>query len=371
MSGTNTENKGLSDNEKLNEPSMEELADAIQKGDVTGLDRLMAVEKTESEDDSTPNEPEIPEIDEKPTEEDESNEEEDEHGKKAEKEDEESDEDTEQASEPEAATPAASPAGKAQEENIEELRRELHRYKSDAGRVPYMQRRMAELERELRAVKARSPDNPNAGKPNSADINAIELDDETKAQIEALREIDPVYAKTVERAAKAAIAAASARFENSFDTYVSEEQKAEDERFYLEQKARLSEMIPQHEQIFSTPEWKQWKQMLLPAQRAMAESAYADEVAQAIYAFAADMQKLQAHQTRQMGGGQVVEQQAAPAQSSQTPNAEESEVQKARKEKLKAANVPNTAAKKEQQLDQDAYFEQMYNEIAKANHIVK
>lgn len=367
MSGTFNEKDGLSDNEKLNEPSMEELADAIQKGDVDSLDRLMAVEKTESEDNKNPKEPESAETEEEPTEKEEPEEAEAEPVKEDEKGEEESEEEPE-ASTPEAATTAASPANQAQVDEIEALKKELHRYKSDAGRVPHMQRRMAELERELRAVKARNPDNPDASKSAQVDVNSVELDEETKAQIEELRAIDPVYAKTVERAAKAAIAAASSRFQNSFDTYVSEEQRAEDERFYIEQKALLTEMIPRHEEIFATPEWKQWKESLSPGKRAMAESAYADEVAQAIYAFAADMQRYQqAH-------AQAPQQQpAAPATPSQsTPSAEESEVHKARQNKIaKAAGVPNTAAKKTQEFDPEKVFEQAYNDIVKTNHIVK
>jgi hypothetical protein len=360
MSGTNQENNGLSDNEKLNEPSMEDIADAIQSGDMSNLDRLMGVEKDESEE-TEPNQPDSANTEDDTPEGEESEEaeaehvEEDENGEgKSEK---------EEASTPEAAGTAASSAPTAQE--IEELRRELHRYKSDAGRVPHMQRRMAELERELRANKARNPDNPNGVKP-TPDVSSIELDEETKNQIEELRSVDPVAAKTMERVAKAAIAAAAARSTTAFETYVSEEQKADDERFYIEQKSILGQMIPQADQIFATPEWQAWKQSLSPGRRAMAESAYADEVAQAIYAFAADMQRYQAQQQG------TPTHQAAPTPNTPVPNVEESEVHKARQKKVaRAAGVPNTAAKKDAPLDEQAYFEQMYGDIAKANHIIK
>lgn len=365
MSGTNHGKESLSDTNKLNEPSMEDLALAIQKGDMSELDRLMAVE-TAPETQETPGEPENASAEpETPAVEDEA-EDKDAKTEGEQPETPEVEEPTPSAT-PEAAPVAASPATPNAQE-IDQLRQELHRYKSDAGRVPFMQRRMAELERELRQFKAQTPNNPNGVKPNPSDINSVELDDETKAQIEELRSIDPVYAKTVERAAKAAIAAATTKAQNSFDSYVSATQADEDERFYIEQKARLLELVPQAEQVFQTPEWKQWKATLSPGRRAMAESAYAEEVRDAIYAFAADMQRYQQGNVAAAPVQQPVQQAPQP-----TPSApEESEVEKARKQRMqKAAGVPNPSAKKEQQLDPEAYFTEAYNQIARQQGLIK
>lgn len=255
---------------------------------------------------------------------------------------------------PEAAPSAASPA------IDKELEQELHRLRSDAGRVPFLQRRLADLERELRAQKARTP---NAGTDKTAtskpaDLSSIELDEETQKELDELKEIDPVLARTLERMHKKAIAAANSRADHVVDTFTKSEQEAEEQRFFMEQKAELTRMIPQHEAVFAMPEWRQWKDTLTPGQRALAESAYASEVGQAIYAFAADMQRKNGN---------------APAADTQDTSAnppDKTAVAKARDRKVDAdASVKSPAAKADEPFDEDKYFTEMYERERKNSHI--
>lgn len=346
--GTSETESGLSAETKTAaEPSFDAIAEALYSGNQAELDRLMAVDGDAQEEKTEKNEETKDETEAVEADKDTEN-----TPIKGEK-----DSSEEEQEKTEAATSAASTATK--QEDIESLKRELHQYKSDAGRVPYLQRRLAELERELRATKARGTTTQKADTGNKPSIQDVELDPDVQKDIDELREIDPVLAKTMERIAKTAVATASAKVDHAVTTLTQQEQEAEDFRFYTEQKARLLEQIPQAEQIFATPEWARWKESLTPARRAMAESGYADEVIQAIYAFAADMRNAQGVN-------------AAPAQKQEQPvTPEKNEVQEARNRKVEAsAEVANPSAKKIETFDEEQAFREMYNSLAKKNHIL-
>lgn len=250
------------------------------------------------------------------------------------------------------------------EAELEQLRQELHRLRSDAGRVPFVQRRNQELERELQALRAKA-----AAKEAPAKPDDVELDDETKAMIAELRETDPVVAKAVERAAKLAIGTATQKVTSAFDEFASSTQEADNERYFAEQYSVLTSRIPQAPQIFASNEWKQWKDTLTPAKRAMAESAHADDVTTAIYAFAADMRALQ--------GNGALQTQPAPVQvqtNQPDPAAIEaaSKAEQARNRKVAtAAEVSSSAAKATEEFDAASAFNEIYTRLGKENHILK
>lgn len=263
----------------------------------------------------------------------------------------------------EAATPAASPANE-----TEDLKRELQRYKSDAGRVPFIQRRMAELERELRAYKARDTQPTQSGNLPKVTADGVELDDETKKQIEELREVDPVMAKAMERIAKTAIAGAKAQVDHAFTSYTQAEQEEDTDRFLMEQNYVLLQEIPTAHEIFATPQWSQWKNTLTPGQRAMAESSYAADVKQAIYAFAAAMQVAESGQPAQP----AVPQQPAPVVATPVSTEASDKIKEARNRKVAtSAEVKTASAKKSVELDEEQYFREMYDKVGKENHLFK
>jgi hypothetical protein len=91
----------------------------------------------------------------------------------------------------------------------------------------------------------------------------------------------------------------------------------------------------------------------------LAESGYASEVGQAIYAFAADMQ-------RRNGTPPAADKQASAANPP-----EKTEVNKARDRKIEsAAEVRNPAAKADEPFDEDKYFSEMYKKVGKDSHIL-
>lgn len=351
--GTKQENHGLSDT-ITPEQEFEAISKAMTSGDQAELDRLMAIPGKPEEKETEEEVEDSTDVVEEKTEEttstkDETTTDEEDDSKKV---------DTTEAAKSAASTDKTE---KKEENELDTLRQQVHQYKSDAGRVPYLQRRLSELERELRASKARSVTSTSKtdASTSSKTPKDVELDPEVQKDIDDLKEIDPVLARTMERIAKTAVAAASERVDSAVTAMTQQEQEAEDFKFFTEQKSMLLTRIPQADAIFATPEWKQWKESLTPNRRALAESGYAEEVEQAIYAFAADMRSRQG-----------TPETAAPVAKVEetTP---ETEVSKARQRKVQSsAEVPNPSARKTEQFDDDQAFSEMYRKLAQANHIL-
>lgn len=278
----------------LNTPkSHEELADAINaavnSGNHDELDRLMAVEipeVTETE--------EVEEVEQQEQTQDEKPEEtvtQDETSEDG------SDEEKDETADGEAvSTPEDKAKDTKDEDEVAELRRQLHALKSDAGRVPYMQRRLQELERELRDTKlSRKVDEATTTKSTDTS-KPRELPENLKKKIAALRDIDPDLADTLEEGFKASLpsggsnADAAVVAKEMIQDVFRQQDEAKEQEFIQQQYSILVERVPQAPQIFKTPEWQSWKETLTPGRRALAESSFADEVQIAIAAFVQDMQ---------------------------------------------------------------------------------
>lgn len=169
---------------------------------------------------------------------------------------------------------------------LEAATAQIHRYKSDAGRVPSLQKRLAELEKRVTPEKDGST--PGSTKPDA-------LNDDDKRVLDSLRQNDPVLADHIEQLTanlKKENGNLRQQFEERLRTADKEEYEtivAELERIEFD---RLAEMVPQVDlpTVFSSPQWQQWKRGLRPSDRAYAESSNADEVFAAIQWFGQAMQ---------------------------------------------------------------------------------
>ena len=334
MSGTNGRENGQSNHEDEQELTFADLSDAIASGTEADLSRLMAGQE----------EPEPVEVEEPVEEQPNPDNQESPDGEPA-------TEAPAEEAQPEAAA-AASPT-------TEDLQRELHRLRSDAGRVPYLQRRMQELERELRASKAR--DSQSTATADAVSTEGVEIPAHLKKKYDQIRETDPDLADTLEETAKLQIAFARQQGAVAVEQSLQAQQEEEDRKFFMEQKSKLLSMIPDAERVFAMPEWKQWKESLTPGRRALASSAYADEMAQAIYAFAADYQAAR---------GQPVIQQPTQATPAAAPAATpENPVQQARERKVATAvTAPTPAARTAVEFDESQYFREMYDKLYKERY---
>ena len=336
----------MSDN-KHNPATESELNDmimkAVQENDHNEIDRLMTVEVEEVQNEEL---------------------QEEEEEKPVEKEDGTSD--VEEVEKEEAAPDVKEPAAstpepvKAEENETELLRRELHKLKSDAGRVPHMQSRMKELERELREVKlSRSVGVIDPTDPEK--IKAVEVPANLKKKIEDLRDVDPALADLLEDMAKALRSETQETAGRLVSTITETEREYDEQRVIEDQYTQLVSEVPWAPQAFQSQEWKQWKDNLTPGRRAMAESMYADDVKVALTAFAQDMQARQGNATSvtQVPTPTVVDEEAE-------------RIKQNRERKLSTSTtVKGTTAKASTPpLDEEALFREAFERTQKENHLI-
>lgn len=224
------------------------------------------------------------------------------------------------------------------EDEVSALRAELHRAKSDAGRVPFLNRRVQELERKLSDM-ARAP----ASVPEDEDLPQA-----LKAKLDKLRELDPELAETMEESYRAS-ASKTAALAKAQEDSIRIQREREDSEFISQQFTLLTNEFPEAPKVFQSEKWKKWKDALPPAFRALAESSYASEVAEALRNFKVDAE-------RHFGGYEW-----APAKETPTPE-RAAAVAQSRAQRLSASSsTKSTPARRvDAETDAAALFEAAY-----------
>ena len=161
--GTNQDKDGLETTNTADKDFESELSAAIESGDSEAISRLMAASEPDEKDVSeSTNDAENTSADESEQSADETDENKDEADDKS-------------------AQPAAESA---EARRLREMEQEIHRLRSDAGRVPFLQRRLAELERGGAVQRTARPS-------ESKKAQEAKLPEDLVTKIEKLREIDP------------------------------------------------------------------------------------------------------------------------------------------------------------------------------------
>jgi hypothetical protein len=341
--GTEQSQNTVENNDEL---SFKDVVAALESGNSQDLDRLMAVDGT---DDTTEEDKQL----EKNTDDSTVNE----------------DDSSQQVpNKTETSTDTANPAVSKELDEVAQLKLELHRLKSDAGRVPAMQRQLAQLQSELRAAQARS----SSGNDNRTAVKEPELPDNLKRKIESLREIDPEVANTMEEMYKATAGKTpDTQPEDLRQSILSEiEQRREEEdayRFQQEQLNLLGQYVPRYADVFALPQWRQWKDTLTPGQRAMAESAYAQDVVHAINAFGQHMQAtMNPNQVNGQNPQAASSEGGDPNANTNAAASASTQVTDARNRKVEASpTVRGTAAKATEAFDESQFFKEQYANITK------
>ena len=319
---------------------------AVSEGNTEEIDRLMAVDLPASE--AAPVEPKELEEEETATE----------GGHSVE-----SSGDKEEAAPAPEANAASTPENVATNtDEVDALKRELHKLRSDAGRIPFVQSRMKELERELREVKlSRKAEAANNATADPEKIKAVEVPSNLKKRIDDLREVDPSLADLLEDMTKSLRSETHETTARVISSFNETERDLEEQRTTQTQYEALVAEVPWAPQAFQSQEWKDWKNQLTPGRRAMAESMYADDVKIALSAFAQDMQARH---------GNAPSVNAAQAPQPTTPNPESERIKQERERKLANGSTSKApVAKATQTLDPEAYFKDVYAQIQKDNPI--
>lgn len=351
--GTKTENEGLSDTKIVENDEFSAISTALAEGNVEELDRLMAAKEADADAAKQAKEQEDNSQDDSGT---------------TPSDDSTKGKDNEDDQDDGAAGKAASTDGNQKDEanELELLKQELHRLKSDAGRVAHLQRTVQTLQQQIRAHEQTARTSQPSTTPQKNDKK--EIPEHLRKRIDALKEIDPDLADTFDAFAKTMVDTAEERANEVRQTVEERHREQEDIQFWKEQKAELYRYVPRCDEIFQMPQWQEWKESLTsPGIRGLIESGYAQDMATAIQMFAYEMQKQGMTQRGASSeGGDPNANTNADAASSHSK-----EVAEARARKVgAAADVKSSAAKKETELDPQAQFQELYRKLAKENHVL-
>jgi hypothetical protein len=240
-------------------------------------------------------------------------------------------------------------------EQLERVTKENHSLKSQAGRVPHVQKRLRELDKKLEELERKHTS------PSS------QTSDKIKPQVDAIlkgiKETDAELAEAVAKAIAAAtdgVAAESAAKERDTLSFLRDQELEQHQEYEAQ---RLLEMYPNAPDVFQSKHWSNWKLQQSEKVRGLAESDSADDVSLAFEKYSRDMQSLYPDLVK-------AEEKPAPAaneDASERARQIEAERQK-RRSTAASISSPNAAAKIAVSDDPQALFEKFVKDIRKTRN---
>lgn len=262
---------------KEDEKLFAQMSSAIRDQEFDKIDELVTAPEKEDKSTEEDHEPEVPDAEEVET-----SSEDDEQEVPAGNDQPEEDEDKKRA------TP---PAEKTDQEKLAEalalldkVKQENHSLRSQAGRVPHLQRQVQQIDKKLEELREQSTS------PSSRP--SAKLTERITPKLAKIKDADPELADIL------AELLADATDGVAEDLRDAETQSLQNQRKVVEQEirdaevSRLLEMYPNAEQVFKSPSWKSWEAQQSRQVQLMANSDNADDVAYAFEKYAQDMIKL-------------------------------------------------------------------------------
>lgn len=246
---------------------------------------------------------------------------------------------------------------------IEELKkekektdREIHHFRSQAGRMKAVSRDMKKYDERLEELQRQiaSPSN----RPSAAVLGKV------KEKFKSIEDIDPELASLLENALGEALVGIETDNLNRERETVSLLRQREIEEYEEAEASRLLQMYPNAAEVFNSPAWKEWKQEQPKGIVALAESSSADEVATAFRLYSDAMLAKYPELTNHAG-----DKQGRPAAKQPDPKATQIEAERKRKREG-AANVSSPSAQGKVGLpdDPNALFNKYYEQIRKERY---
>lgn len=239
-------------------------------------------------------------------------------------------------------------------DQLQKMQKENHALRSQAGRIPHVQRKIKELDEKLEELnkRATSPSN----RPSTA------IQEKVK---EALKGISETDAELADAIAQAVAHATTAQEDDAFnrERATLELLKQQNYAEYREaQVDRLLSMYPNAREVFSSPSWKQWKSEQTERILALAESDNADDVAFVFDVYAKDMV------AKNPALAQKAEADEAAAKAKEEATRKAAQIEQERKSKQERSVVvgsPAAQGKVSLPDDPQALFEKFSSEIRK------
>lgn len=161
---------------------------------------------------------------------------------------------------------------------IEELRKAHHTFSSQVGRVPGIQRRLAEYDRQLAELKSAT-----SGKPSD------KTDPEIEAALKDLEDTDPALAKTIKDVVNKAKSQVDTGHIAREIERVQSLREIEYAEYASQQKDILLSKYPNAPEVFKSQHWQSWKKEQPEHIRNLATADSADAVIMALDMFKKDM----------------------------------------------------------------------------------
>lgn len=240
-------------------------------------------------------------------------------------------------------------------EQLAKVSKENHALKSQAGRVPHVQRKLQELDKKLEEIaklRASPSSQPSAKiKPKIDDL------------LKGVKSTDPELADAI------AAAIAEATDGLAADSLTNEEKtlrliRDNEHQTYQDLEAnRLLEMYPNAPDVFASSSWAEWKSTQSPRMQGLATSDSADDVATAFELYARDMM---AKHPELAAKTEVAKEETPAAKSAEALKAEQIETERKRKKET-SANVQNPSAPGKVGMpdDPEALFKKFSEQIRK------
>lgn len=212
-------------------------------------------------------------------------------------------------------------------EQHDRFAQDLHRYKSDHGRVAAYQRKADQLQRELEQLRKQSKD-PTKPQENIAAALKIESDEDFQRLLEA----DPTFARMFERQLKKVAETVEESYGKKFQELNTRIATKEEDDFLSREQEKLLSYVPNAAEVVSHPAWQEFKELSPPGVRVLAESVYADDLYLAMQLYGQFV-----HQRYQQPTGQEApanNTQPAPASSQSAPPSNVDKIAQERQRKL-------------------------------------
>jgi hypothetical protein len=253
-----------------------------------------------------------------------------------------------------------------EQQKIQTLEEELHRLRSDAGRIPSLQSRLAQLEAQTRQAEAIRQTVKEEQKPKESEAEKL-----IKQRLNALRAIDPETADLLEAMREESLSRKVPDADDlvkKFAELSTERQTDDGLRVEFD---KVMHAHPDFDNIRRHPYWHMWKERLTPAERAWAESDRSEHVIEAVNQFKKMLGGYPAAAPQQPATQQVT----PPAQQvDTTQNSEATDAAKqARERKLQGTTGSKDVTIKNPSgpVDEDAIYRDEFNRVMKENGLIK
>lgn len=239
-------------------------------------------------------------------------------------------------------------------EELEKAKKEAHALRSQAGRVPSLQSRVNQIDRQLEELKKlhTSPTSQPSAK----------IKPKLQEKLAKLRETDPELADLMLETMSEATDGVANELRSAEITKL-EALRTEESKAYEQHEAdRLLQMYPNAPEVFQSSHWAEWKKTQSPVIQSAARSNNADDVALAFEKFAEDMAK----QYPELVAKDEPKVEVPAVETDEQKKAKQVEAERQRKKQATAVvGSPNANGKVEVPNDPEALFKKFSEEARK------